>query len=446
MMGALCSTVDKEGDEPPEGKSQDQVHIQSNTHRRLQKMSQKGLTLRHQTRRASINNPKISTEAEYFQARAALIQAEKDTAFDAEVIANASEIEKRATKIVHSIRNYDWDTTYNLPPSHRRAGGLDSNNNLVVKRTAGEHFLTNVDLINQTELFKIARKMPKGAHLHVHFNSCLSPKFLIQQARDLPTMWIASSHSLTKPSNFDCCRIQFNVLTDEAAMAANTALDVKEKKASTDSNIFSPNYTSMRWMRYKDFQHQFDWTDDTDGIHYKGVNMVEAWLEKKMVFSEDEVHGVRQTSRGYVTCATLVCNINSSSRIWERFNYRTQMMKGLFAYESAYRNYTRACIKDFVDDNIQYAEVRPNFMQTNQLKTDDGRKMLDNERIMEILDDGVKSTLAEIKQEDRYFADMKVIYCTPRSFNADLTEKSLNECIELKKKFSHLICGKSTGL
>jgi adenosine deaminase CECR1 len=297
-MGALCSTVDKEGEEPPEGKAQDQVHIQSQTPRRLHKMPQKGLPVRQQTWRASINSPKMSTEAEYFQARAALIRAEKATAFDAEVIANASEIEKRATKIVQGIRNHDWDTTYKMPPSARRAAGMDANNNLIVERTAGEHFLTNVDLINQTDLFHVARRMPKGAHLHVHFNSCLSPKFLIQQARDLPTMWIASSHSLTKCANFRCCRIQFNVLTDAAAAVANTALDVKEKKASSEFNIFNPNYASMRWMRYKDFQERFDWTDDTDNTHYQGIDMVEAWLEKKMLFDEEEVHGVRQTSRG----------------------------------------------------------------------------------------------------------------------------------------------------
>ena len=118
------------------------------------------------------------------------------------------------------------------------------------------------------------------------------------------------------------------------------------------------------------------------------------------------------------------------------------MMKGLFAYETAYRNYTRACIKDFVEDNIQYAEVRPNFMATNQLKTDCGSSTLNNEDIMKILDDGVKTTMAEIKQQGKYFADMKVIYCTPRSFSKGATAKSLNECIELKKKFSHLICGK----
>jgi adenosine deaminase CECR1 len=120
------------------------------------------------------------------------------------------------------------------------------------------------------------------------------------------------------------------------------------------------------------------------------------------------------------------------------------MMKGLFAYETAYREYTRACIRDFVDDNIQYAEVRPNFMKTNQLKTDDGNNSLDNHKIMEILEGGVEKTLAEIKSEGRYFADMKVIYCTPRSFPTNWVEDCLNECIELKKQFPKLICGKSS--
>jgi adenosine deaminase CECR1 len=294
-MGAFCSSGDKEGDEPPD-KAQEHLHLQPPG--RLHRMSQKALPIRPNIRQAKMNAQMFSTEAEYFQARAALIKAEKATAFDAEVIANASVVEIRAMKIVQSLKNHDWDNVYNMPPSARRAGGMDANNNLIVKRTAGEHFLTNVDLINQTKLFQVARKMPKGAHLHVHFNSCLSPKFLIQQARNLPTMWINSSHPLpTDAQNYEDCRIQFSVLTDAAAVAANESLDNKDKIASSESNIFSPNYSPLRWMKYKDFQGKFDWTDVT-GHRYCGISGVEAWLAKKMQFDEEEVHGVRQTSRG----------------------------------------------------------------------------------------------------------------------------------------------------
>ena len=41
------------------------------------------------------------------------------------------------------------------------------------------------------------------------------------------------------------------------------------------------------------------------------------------------------------------------------------MMKGLFNYETAYRRYTRLFLEDLMRDNIQYAEIRPNFMTSN---------------------------------------------------------------------------------
>lgn len=117
------------------------------------------------------------------------------------------------------------------------------------------------------------------------------------------------------------------------------------------------------------------------------------------------------------------------------------MMKGLFAYESAFRNYTRACIRDFVNDNIQYAEIRPNFMSTNSVKTDDGTSSFGNAEIMKIIDEELHSTMAEIKRDGEYFGGMKVIYCTPRSFKKEQIESALNECIDLKGRFSNLVCG-----
>lgn len=301
MMGVLCSTVDKEGDEPPEDKAQAQVQLQSHIPRRLHKMPQIGMPVRSK-KIGSVSSPQFSTEAEYNAARAALIQAEKATAFDAQVIATASDIEKKANDIVRGIRNYDWDKTYGMPPSSKRI--CSETGNILVEQSAGEHFLTNVDLINKTELFKVARKMPKGAHLHVHFNSCLPPKFLIQQARGIPeTMWICSSRPLTNDAEFRNCRIQFNVLNADGVTAANRKLDNDQKIESqpAETNIFKANYAPMRWMKYQDFVQQFDWTDDQDECkrRYHGIDGVEDWLEKKMVFSDEEAHGVRQTSRGY---------------------------------------------------------------------------------------------------------------------------------------------------
>lgn len=123
-------------------------------------------------------------------------------------------------------------------------------------------------------------------------------------------------------------------------------------------------------------------------------------------------------------------------RIWERFDHCTQMIKGLFSYESAFRAYTRACIEDFINDNIQYAEIRPNF-PSNALLKDDGVGYIDNIGLLQIIADEIEHQ----KTTGRYFGGMKVIYCTPRSFSNEAIEASLNECIELKKKFPELLCG-----
>jgi adenosine deaminase CECR1 len=122
------------------------------------------------------------------------------------------------------------------------------------------------------------------------------------------------------------------------------------------------------------------------------------------------------------------------------------MMKGLFAYESAFRNYTCACIEEFVRDNIQYAEIRPNFVTTNHLRTDDGCGSIDNKGIMKIIDEEVKKTVDKLKKEGKYFGGLKVIYCTPRSFSRDRIRVALEECIELKLAYPDLLCGVSIML
>ncbi|KAI9649046.1 hypothetical protein NHQ30_001613 [Ciborinia camelliae] len=353
--------------------------------------------------RVAIEKREFDTPEDYTKARESLQLAERRTAFDAEAKELASDVEKRAAEIVHQIRNYDWDKTYGKP--------VDSKGLATGKRTQGEHFLGNVDLINSTKLMEIAKRMPKGAHLHIHFNSCLPARFLIQQARNIDAMYIRSTLPLTSLENYAASRISFMVMTDYEA----THVKSEEKEISVPlGNVRDEDYVSNRWMKYKTFQEEFDFVDE-DGQKLNGTSGAEIWLEKKMLISEEEAHGCSQTGRG----------------IWEKFNYRTQMMKGLFAYESAFRNYTRECIKDFVNDNIQYAEIRPNFMATNSLKSDDGKDTIGNEGIMKIINEELHDTMKEIRNAKQYFGGMKVIYCTPRSFDRGQIEVALDDLAQI---------------
>lgn len=177
------------------------------------------------------------------------------------------------------------------------------------------------------------------------------------------------------------------------------------------------------------------------------------------------------------------------SRIWEKFNGRTRMMKGLFNYETAFREYTRDCLVEFVKENVQYAEIRPNFMKSNQIWTDDGKTKIDNEGTLRIIiheyeqfmkENGVMRSNGQIVENrpqyqlgkggyaasntpDRstlqkkmpipndhgqekppqrpIFSGLKVIYCTPRIFPREEVREMLAECLEFKKKWPEYIAG-----
>ena len=286
-MGVLCSTVDKEGDDPPEGKAQVQVHPPPS--RRLHKMPHFGrpTTRSHSNWRAAISDREFENQAAYNQALEELRDAEKAIAFDHEVTATASDIEMQATALVKKIKAYDWDHTYGPPcDEHGRSTG---------RRMQGEHFLGNVNLINKTELMRVARRMPKGAHLHIHFNSCLPAAFLIRQARDIDAMYIRSTLPLTNDTNMADSRISFMVMTPEEA-THTTDEDGKERRVPL-GNVYDPAYVCNSWMSYKQFQRQFDFTDNS-GKGLRGSVGAEIWLERKMLISEEEAHHSHQTGRG----------------------------------------------------------------------------------------------------------------------------------------------------
>lgn len=112
------------------------------------------------------------------------------------------------------------------------------------------------------------------------------------------------------------------------------------------------------------------------------------------------------------------------------------MMKGLFGYESAFREYTKACIEDFIKDKIQYAEIRPNF-PSNILRCDNGTDTIDNRGMMRIIIEEVGRYTREIP----FFKGLQVIYCCPRSFSNERVLDSMNECIDLEQEFPGLMCG-----
>ncbi|KAH6647915.1 hypothetical protein BKA67DRAFT_524120 [Truncatella angustata] len=327
----------------------------------------------------SISSPE-ELEPEYFSDRAEIERRGQQLAFDYTLTQKSSQSERQARHLLEIARHNDEIVFYSENP------GLEGYHGQIHPRFSGDHFLTNLDLIDRTVLFKVAQRMPKGAHLHVHFNSTLLPNALLDIAEKMEQMYISSDKPLTSVENLNTCEVQFLMKAPEV-VKGDRLVHINEND-STDAHLLRLLTVSTYDLTWKE------------------------WLVSKLVFDDQEVHNSGQTSEG----------------AWEKFNGRTRMMKGLFNYETAFTQYTTECLKEFDEDGIQYAEIRPNFMTTNQIWTDDGTRQLDNKQTMQKIVDQFQKYKSDNKNSK--ICGLKVIYCTPRSFAADKVQAALDECLK----------------
>ncbi|KAG5917357.1 hypothetical protein E4U42_007264 [Claviceps africana] len=335
----------------------------------------------------------------YFDARQRVTEQERNLDFASRCRARASPLEKRVDAIVQRLRRQDQERIYDAAASRKGYGGQKH------KRFAGDHFLSNLDLIRHTALFDMASHLPKGGHLHIHYNACLPPLVLLDIAKKMDRMFVTSDLPLlpdNKFANYDRCELQFSITSPDG---------------EDPGNLFSPDYRPRQTMRFAEFLRAFP-------NHYQHMSP-DSWLLEKLLFQEEEAHGVLQTAAG----------------AWEKFNGRTRMMKGLFNYETAYRRYTRLCLEDFLRDNIQYAEIRPTFMRSNHLYTDDGTARIDNRGIMGIIIEEVTRFQRDAASKGGYFGGLKVIYTAPRSLTPEEVKESLEECLCFKQEWPQWIAG-----
>lgn len=205
----------------------------------------------------------FNSASDYNSARNRILHKEAKAAFDWDVHENANDLEKEVVRIVGEIRKLDVKECYR---TEIVAEGYS--------KLPGGHFLGNIDIINKSQLFKVAQAFPKGAHLHCHFNSCLPPQFLIRHARDIRAMWIKSTCSLATPEGKQRAEIQFQVHEEPRFMTP----------PQEEGDLLDEHYHPGAWMRYSQFRTAF-----------AGDEATEDWLCQKMLLNEAEVYGVHQT-------------------------------------------------------------------------------------------------------------------------------------------------------
>lgn len=354
----------------------------------------------------------------YSNQRKDLLARERASTWDAPARNRASNNELRANQILVKIREnerIDPGLFGNLPSEDVP----DANT-----RDMGGRFLVSKDRIERSKIFQIACQMPKGAHLHLHFNSEIPPEKLLPYARRSEmerTMCIRSTRPLCTDQDFSLSEIVFDVIPEE-----------REK-----GNVFSPSYNAnhkdpdaLCWMRWVDFRSQFPDNvaiENTYGGSEDLIGLAEYWVREKMIITSNKAYNDRQTTNG----------------VWACFNQGTRAFKGLLNYEGVYRWYIGNAIDSMIRDKVMYAEMRPMLLDKS-IPSDDGKRRLDHKAQMTIICEEMEKKRRQLEDEGRLQSfpfGLKIIYCTPRSIPREKMKSELQDCINLKLQFPDLICG-----
>ncbi|KAI8931989.1 hypothetical protein NX059_010885 [Plenodomus lindquistii] len=376
----------------------------------------------------------------YGQKHKELLKVEQKDAWDREAYpsdpsSTEAQEESLAASIVRAVREYERKVTFGNLASEAIPGKET--------RDMGGQFLTNKDRIDdESELYQIAEKVPKGALLHLHFNAELHPELLLQEARHIKAMYIRSIRPLVEEEDLKETEIVFMILDEDRV---ERDVDIFSKTYPGDATNWRTEEMKWKvWMPWKAFRARFKqtfpnlWdqnneppvsssrTSCSDTAHVK-LDPAENWLKSKMVLSEQEAYDPTQTVNG----------------VWARFNQATRCFKGLLNYEKVYKWYISEAIERMMKENVMYAELRPMLLDKS-IPTTDGKGSIDNFGQMRLILEGVRKKQEELKgtpREDKFLFGLKIIYCTPRSIPKTLMQKEMKHCIELKMEFPDLICG-----
>ncbi|KAK4952671.1 hypothetical protein LTR10_009477 [Elasticomyces elasticus] len=350
----------------------------------------------------------------YRESRKDLLTAEKQGAWYTSAKAQASAVEFRAQEIVFRIREserIDAALYGNLPSE-----AVPTPNT----RDMGGRFLANKSRIDQSKIYKIAHRAPKGCHLHIHFNSELPPEVLLPRARSVQmqeTMYVRTTRPLCTPQDLGPAEVVFSVLPKGTGNADCFAAEYEPNVKATNS---SP------WMLWKDFRKSFP-SDVTCEERPEGFDNAECWAREKMVVTMQNAYNDRQTHNG----------------AWACFNQGTRAFKGLVNYESVYRWYIGTAIDSMIRDRVMYAELRPMLLDKS-IPSDDGLRQLDHKAQMTIICEEVQRKRDSLEKQgelDKFPFGLKIIYCTPRSILKARMQSELEDCLKLKLQFPDLICG-----
>lgn len=260
----------------------------------------------------SANDPFLR---KYLDGRSSLIEKEQSSRSDASFRANLSPIARRACAVVDRIRAHEMSTTWSagFEDEFARSGGGDGSRTVF----PGMMFMLAKERMEGTRLWRIVRRMPKGALLHAHMDAMVDFDYLIGELLGMPGMHMSSDRPLAGP---------------EAREEADVAFRFRAADA-TDGDVWDGSYRPGKFLLL---------TQVADAFPDGGRPGFVAWLKSRCTLHLEDSHG----------------HHHGVDAIWRKFAKCFVVVASIIHYEPMYRLFLRRMMRLLKEDGVNWAELR----------------------------------------------------------------------------------------
>jgi adenosine deaminase CECR1 len=251
---------------------------------------------------------------QYLAGRESLISKEKETRSDASFRKALTPIARRACAIVDRIRAHEQATVWT--PNVEEQLAQETKQSIF----PGMMFMLAKERMEQTNLWKIVRRMPKGCLLHAHMDAMVDFDFILDELLKTPGMHMSSNVSLK---------------TYEAREDAVLRFRFRAKER-VDGSIWDEAYEGGSFLLLTKVADEFP-----EGGRPGFLKWLKSRCTLSLVDSHEQHHGV--------------------DAIWEKFAKCFVVVATMIHYEPMFRAFLRRLMGLLKADGVNWAELRYEF-------------------------------------------------------------------------------------